>query len=108
MNFSKIHNVSHVQLYIILIARFIMILLLTHYFFTRCRLLVQKHLNKYLSLMKVLKYIVKHPNKLIEIHNELLCYNGSISKTICTLARYCSYDSRKRMNYEQVMNLIFP
>ncbi len=107
MGFSKMHNVSFVQLHIILIARFIMILLLTHYFFSHCRLLVQKHLNKYLSLMKVLKYLVKHPSKLIEIHNELLFYNGNISKTICTLARYCSYDSRKRLNYEQVMDAIF-
>ena len=107
MDFSKIHNVSIIQLHIILISRFIMILLLTQYIFTPCRLLVQKHLNKNHSLMKTTKYIVKHLNKLIEIHKELFTYNGNIGKTICTLARYCSYDSRARTNYEQTMNQIF-
>lgn len=107
MGFSKIHNVSTRQLHIILISRFIMILLLTQYFYTPCRILIQKHLNKNLSLMKTTKYLTKHLNKLIEIHHELSSYNGNIGKTICTLATYCSYDSRQRTNYEQTMNHVF-
>ena len=107
MNFSNIHNVSEIQLHIILLARFIMIIIFTQYFFNKCRLIVKKHLNKYLSLLKVTNYLIKHIEKLGAINKELVTHDGSIGKTICSLSRYCSYETRARLNDEQKMDVMF-
>ncbi len=107
MNFSNIHNVSEIQLHIILLARFIMVIIFTQYFFNKCRLIVKKHLNKYLSLLKVTNYLIKNIGKLGAINKELTTYNGSIGKTIYCLGRYCSYETRERLNDEQKMDMMF-
>ena len=107
MAFSKIHNVSNLQLHIILIARFIMAVIFTQYLFKQCRWIVKKYLNKYLSLLKMTNYLVKHLEKIKKINTELIKYKGSIGDTICNLAIYCSYETRKRMNDEQKMDMMF-
>ena len=107
MGFSNIHNVSNIQLHIILLARFIMAIIFTQYFFKQCRLIVKKHLNKYLSLLKVTNYLVKHLGKISKINKELLNYNGYISENIRILSRYCSYETRGRLNDEQKMDAMF-
>ena len=107
IEFSKIHNVSNIQLHVILLARFIMVIIFTQYFFKQCRLIAKKHLKKYLSLLKVTNYLVKYPEKISEINYELINYKGSIGKTICNLSRYCSYETRNRLNDEQKMDMMF-
>jgi hypothetical protein len=107
IGFSKIHNVSNIQLHVILLARFIMVIIITQYFFKQCRLIVKKHLKRYLSLLKVTNYLVKHLEKISEINYELINYKGSVGKTICVLSRYCSYETRNRLNDEQKMDMMF-
>jgi len=107
MGFSKIHNVSNIQLHLILLARFIMIIMFTQYLFKQCRRIVKKHLNKYLSLIKVTNYLVKHLGKVAEINKELLQNKGEIGKTICILGKYCTYETRNRLNDEHKLDLIF-
>jgi hypothetical protein len=108
MNFDKIHNVSQIQLSVILIARFIMILICTQFIFRPCNIIVKKIFNKELSLLKFTHYLLRHTQKIIEIILEL--YECTFQKTeiMKVLARYCSYDKRKRINFEQDMNTLFP
>ena len=107
MEFSKIHNVSNIQLHIIFLARFIMAIIFTQYLFTQCRWIVKKHLNKYLSLLKVTNYLAKHLDKISKLNNELKNYENSIGKTIRNLSKYCSYETRYRVNDEQKMDIMF-
>lgn len=108
MNFSKYHNVSAIQLYVIVLARFIMALLFTQFFFKECKALIYKHFKKHLSLMKTLKYFVKFPDILITLYYDLINYNQEeVGKGIKKLKRYCCYDSRrKRLNFEQEMIIL--
>jgi len=107
MSFDKIHEVSKMQLNVILIARFIMILICSQYIFSPCKLVVKKNLEKNLSLLKVMHYLNRNPSKMIEISTELIKNPTKPGATIIALARYCSYDKRKRLNFEQEMDTLF-
>ena len=107
MAFDKIHEVSKMQLNVILMARFIMILICSHYIFAPCKQLIKKTLQKNLSLFKVMHYLTRNPIKIIEIITDLIKNPNKPGKSIITLAKYCSYDTRKRLNFEQEMDSIF-
>lgn len=107
MEFSKIHNVSKIQLSVLLLARFIMIVIFNQHIFRTCRNIVKKHLDKDLSLLKVTHYLVRNPSKIIKVIIEITNYSGNINKNIRILAKYCSYDKRKRVNFEQKMDKLF-
>lgn len=103
MSFNKIHEVSKIQLNVILIARFIMILICFQHIFSPCKLVIKKYLKKNLSLLKVIHYLSRNPSKMIE----LIRNPTKPGTTIIALARYCSYDKRKRLNFEQEMDTLF-
>lgn len=107
MGFTKIHNVSKSQLYILLYARFIMIIICSQILFRPSRILAKKELDKSLSMLKVTRYLMKNPNTIKEILTELSQDLGSIGPFVSSLARYCSYDKRKRSNYQQELDALF-
>jgi hypothetical protein len=108
MNFDKIHNVSENQLMVILLSRFIMIVICMKFIFSPCKSIIKKNLNKNLSLLKVTNYLIRLPNKIIQIIWELYEYPNILSKNMKVMARYCSYDKRnKRTHYEEDMNIAF-
>lgn len=107
LNFDKIHNVSKNQLNILLLARFLMIIVCTQYIYFPCNLLVKQEFNKNLSLLKVIKYLNRHWDKIHEIIEAVFDNSNSTIKPIDSLAKYCSYDKRKREDFEQLMNKIF-
>jgi len=107
MGFNKIHNVSKLQLIVLLLARFVMIIIYSQLIFKPCRTIIKKQLNKDLSLIKVAHYLTRNPNKIIDIIMELRLFSGNIEKSISALAKYCSYDKRKRLNFEQEMDILF-
>ena len=107
MNFDKIHNVSQIQLSVILTARFIMILICTQFIFGPCKTIVKILFDKDLSLLKVTHYLIRHTPKIAEIIFELTRYPFQKTETMKTLARYCSYDKRERANFEQNINALF-
>ncbi len=108
MNFSKYHNISAIQLYVIILARFIMAMLFNHYIYAKCKTIIYQHFNKHLSLMKTVKYLAKFSNSIIELLNDFSNHNKEIiGSSIMALQRYCCYESRKkRLNFEQEMALI--
>lgn len=57
--------------------------------------------------MKVTHYLNRNPNKIINLFNDLINNYNNPSKNIIALARYCSYDNRNRLNFEQEMDRLF-
>lgn len=58
MNLDKIHIISKTQLYVIITARFIMILICSQVIFSPCKTIIKKTLNKDLSLIKITHYLM--------------------------------------------------
>lgn len=107
MEFDKIHQVSRIQLEVLLVSRLIMILICIQYVFSPCRIIIKETTNKSLSLLKVTHYLIRNPDKIIKIITELIVEHNKPGKAINALARYCSYDKRKRINYEDEMDDLF-
>jgi hypothetical protein len=101
MEFTKIHNVSKTQLSIILFARFIMIIICIQYIFSPARMIIKKYLKKDLSMIKVVRYLMKNSSKIIAIVKELINHKEKCTYHLKALGRYCTYEKRTRMNFEQ-------
>jgi len=107
MEFSKIHNVSKKQLSLILYARFIMIIIYIQYIFSPARMIIKKQLKKELSMIKVVRYLIKNTSKIIQIAKAIENYKDKLCYHLIALARYCSYDKRVRANFEQEFDAAF-
>lgn len=101
MEFSKIHNVSKKQLSLILYARFIMVIIFIQYIFSPARMITKTHLKKALSMIKVVRYLIKNTSKIIQIVKAIENYKDKLCYHLKALARYCSYDKRLRTNFER-------
>jgi hypothetical protein len=108
INFSKIHNVSEKQLCILLTARLIMIVLCTQYLYHNYCSRICKNYGRDLSLIKFIKYICKNIEKLIPLIVVLQNNDNTYCEIEEILARYCTYDKRKRCNFNQRFNSLFP
>lgn len=106
MAFSKIHTVSKNQLSIILYARFIMILICTQYIFAPAKKIVAEKLKKGLSMLKVIRYLMKNPAKIERLMTALKQNKDNLNFELRSLARYCSYEKRKRSNFEHELNTV--
>jgi hypothetical protein len=107
MEFSKIHNVSKKQLSLILYARFIMIIIYIQYIFSPARMITKRQLKKELSMIKVVRYLIKNTSKIIQIVKAIAKYKDKLCYHLNALARYCSYDKRVRANFEQEFDAAF-
>ncbi|TXE01388.1 transposase [Algoriphagus aquimarinus] len=108
MAFDRVHNVSKIQLWVILWSRFIMIIICTQLIYTPCRLVIKANLNKDLSLLKVTHYLIKHPEKITGILTELQSDPNKLGVISTTMAKYCSYEKRKkRSNYQEDLRTIY-
>jgi hypothetical protein len=108
MAFDKIHNVSKIQLWVILWSRFIMIIICTQIIYTACRIVIKANLDKDLSLLKVTHYLIKHPEKITGIIRELQSDPSKPGIISTTMAKYCSYEKRKkRSNYQEDLRTIY-
>jgi len=105
MEFSKIHNVSKTQLSIILFARFIMIIICIQYIYVPAKKII-KQLHKGLSVMKLVRYLMRNPGKILLIVQELLNFKGKVNYHIISLAKYCCYEKRNRKNFESELDHI--
>jgi len=101
MEFSKLHNVSKKQLSLILYARFIMIIIYIQYIFSPARMIIKKQLKKQLSMIKVVRHLIKNTSKILQIVEAIQNYKDRLCYELNALARYCSYDKRVRANFEK-------
>lgn len=103
MQFAKVHHVSENQLRILLTARFIMIVVCIQIVYNPLSYLFRKLYNRELSLLKLINYLIKNTEKIIELLAAISENNYFKNKKIKeTLIRYCSYDKRKRLNFNQI------
>ncbi len=103
MQFDKVHNVSENQLRILLIARFIMIVICTQHIYNPLHHRIKKEYKRMISMMKLHKYLMKNPEKIIEILSTLEKKSKSkkAKNLYGALVRYCTYDQRKRTNFHE-------
>jgi hypothetical protein len=106
MGFADIHNVSKSQLHILLYAKFIMIIIFFHFIFKPCRAIIKEKFNRELSLVKLTHYLVKNQEKINEILAHICKNDNSISLAISALAKYCSYDKRNKLNFQQELDAL--
>ncbi len=106
MGFDKIHNVSKIQLNVLLLARFIMIVC-TQLIFGRCLPIIKKHFKRDLSLLKLTKYLLRHTIKILSILKEISDPDNRSEGAIKAIAKYCTYEKRHRQNYQQKMDALF-
>jgi hypothetical protein len=102
MHMAKVHNVSYLQLQVLLTARFIMIVLCSHHLFLPYYIRIKQKCNRLLSMMKFINYLMKNPEKITQL---LLCLypnQNKIEQAIQKLIRYCTYEKRNRLNIKQM------
>ena len=105
MEFSKVHNVSEIQLQILLTARFIMIVIYMHKIFNPWSIRISTKYKREISMIKFIKYLNINPEKTAELLLIGKKDNHPKIKIIDeTLMRYCTYDKRKRLNFNQMVD----
>ena len=107
MAFNQIHNVSKIQLKILLLARFITIIIITQIVFNPCRIIVKNVFDRNLSLLKFTKYVLNDNINLISIIEEINKNIDGNLNNIKSLARFCSYDKRIRKNFQECFDQAF-
>ncbi|RPJ74367.1 MAG: IS4 family transposase [Alphaproteobacteria bacterium] len=104
MSFSKVHNVSEHQLSILLTARFIMIVLCIHFIYQPSQLIIANIYNRQLSMIKFMHYLMYNNLQMIHILNHGSNLNYCIMLNLNSIVRYCTYDKRKRQNFNELLN----
>lgn len=103
MSFADIHNVSYNQLHSMLQARLITIVIIMHRVYRPCAEVIANHSNYNLSMAKLMRHIQVKTSRLMTILEGIAM---NVKKTAFSLIRSCSYDKRKRLNYNQKENMI--
>ncbi len=102
-SFSNVHQVSENHLRILLTARLIMISICFHHAYVPLFNAILRRSNKHLSLMKFMRYVRQNPHQLPRLLVQSL-WNIALLNAI---ARYCSYDKRKRPTFVDNVQAIF-
>jgi ribosomal protein S8 len=102
-SFGKLHNVSTNQLYLLLIARLVIISLCYHRAFVPLYAKIRSRSNRQLSLMKFMRFVSLNMALLPEMLNRH-CWTASL---LDALARYCTYDKRQRQHFLARLEAIF-
>lgn len=95
MNFTKIHNVSPCQIQVLIRSRLLMATLLIHTIFNPLAEIIMTKTGRTLSMMKFTRYIT---NNLDDIRR--FTYETVSNQSLDALIRYCCYDKRRRLNFE--------
>ena len=107
LNFDRIHNVSSVQLKILLHTRFLLILLI-HNIYSLIKPIIKKVFDKYISFLKLTSFLSKSLNKIEMIHNLIKDKTFEDSHIIKSIKQKCCYDKRSdRKNFEENLTKIF-
>ncbi len=107
LKFNKIHNVSSIQLKILLRSRFLIIILM-QYIHSAIKSIIRKSFGKLVSFIKLTSYLAEKLYRINNILRAIKSKNIAEVEDIKTVAYYCCYDKRKkRKNFEEEMIRIF-
>lgn len=108
MSFSKVHNISMMQLKIYLFARFILVVIAIQRIYAFFAPILSLKHAKYLSLLKITKYLNSNLDKMASFVKIIMDKDKvNIEKTSNTLAKYCCFDKRKRQNFNRLYESLF-
>lgn len=96
-SFAKLHQVGPHQVRAYLSARLLSLTLYYHQLYLPLSLRIAARSSQTLSLQKFTRYISLHPEQI----PDLLPVDRLSAQLQRTLERYCSYDKRKRPNYDE-------
>lgn len=94
-NFAKLHNVSAIQLRVLLNARLIMITLAYQNLFLPLSRRLRLRAGRHLSLMKFMRYLSRN----LGVLPALLDPARLAAPCAQALVRYCAYEKRRRSNF---------
>jgi len=106
LNLDHIHNVSVNQLKFIVLAKLLLIILILQFVYELLISPLKKLYNKELSILKLTRFIMDNKNvlgDLIAITDRNKIKDCEILKL---LAKYCTYDKRKRNNFDYQFSTI--
>lgn len=107
LNFDKIHNVSYIQLKILLHVRFLVILLINN-IQSLVKPIVRITYNKHISFLKLTNYISSSIGGIEMILGLFRKNTFENSKMLKILKQKCTYDERSdRINFEESLIKIF-
>lgn len=101
-SFEKLHNVSHNQLTLLLLARLIVISL-CYRAFIRLQPEILHRNRRHLSLMKFMRFLSQN----LPLLPRMLMPHLWTSQLLDALTRYCTYDKRQRQNFRALMDSVF-
>ncbi|MDB6076858.1 MAG: transposase [Akkermansiaceae bacterium] len=105
LRFGAIHQVSKVQLRVLLKTRLLLIAVWAHTLYAPWHQRLRHEHGRELSLMKFTGWLKRNPARAAELHACLL--NSTPDTGIArVLARYCCYDKRKRQNFQQTYDAL--
>lgn len=107
MKFAKLHNVSEIQLRVILLSRFIIIVVCINIIYSPYYIKVKEISGKYLSLIKLIDYLMLNSDLFLIFMSLTLLNKNNTNLVIYPFIKYCTYDKRKRLNYNQLYEHAF-
>lgn len=94
VSFARLHTISDQQFQCLIFARFLVVTLLFRVVFTPMAHTVREKTGKDLSLMKFMRYATRHLGQVDRLSSKAPSPQASSA-----LARYCTYEKRKRTNF---------
>ena len=87
LHFDYVHNVSGTQLQILIIARLIMIVIITQIIYPSYKTLIYKYMKKEVSILKLTNYLNHNPTNLYTLLRDYSKHPNHISKFVKNIAR---------------------
>ena len=106
MQFPLLHQVSKLQLGILLKARLLIITACTNLVYGPLERTLRLNYDRRLSLLKLLRFLAKNPARLIGAWRALTLTDQENRAWHETLVRYCCYDVRKRQNFSEIWDTL--
>lgn len=103
LNFTTLHRVSKIQLYVLLNIRLLVITALTSNLYKLCHQQILHHFQRHLSLLKFLNFLVKNQDRIPSLCLMVLT-DLSDQHSINSLLKYCCYDKRNRPNFSSILD----
>lgn len=107
MKFAKVHNVSQCQLQVLLLSRFIMIVVCICIIYCPFYTKIRNTSSKHLSLMKFINYLFINQEMVFKALQLVKDNTAKSRPIVLAFIKYCTYDTRKRMNYNQLSEKLF-
>lgn len=99
LNLDHIHNVSNNQLRFIVLAKLLWIVLILQFVYELLITPIKKYYDKDLSFLKLTRFITDNKNVLSDLIALTNKNRIKDCQTLKILAKYCTYDKRKRNNF---------